>query len=181
MASWDFVGVDAAAAAATAALDRRDQMADIVGTVGLEVPEASRISFETATDGLGVVVGQFDQQIDHAVRLVAAERAAGGGEGLLADVGLIGEDPDADLERIHALWREGDTRAAAEAADDLVELLDAAPGRGTVRLIVPAAFIAFVVAGYLGVRRRVRARLDGQPTDASAAPDDDEVELTPEL
>ncbi len=158
MASWDFEGVDAAAAAASAVLDRRDQMADIIGAADLEVPEASRTAFESATGGMGVLVGQFDAQIGEAVRIVAATRAVGGDHGLLADVGLLGEDPDRDLDRIRELWREGETAVAADRADELVEMLDGAPGRGTVRIIVPAAFVAVVVAAYLAVRRRVQAR-----------------------
>ena len=169
MASWDFEAFDAAVAAATAALDRRDQMGEIIGLADLEVPESSRVAFESAADGLGVVVGRFDAQIVDATEIVAAARAVGRDHGLLAEVGLLGEDPDGDLDRLRALWRDGDTAAAAEQASELVERLDRAPGRGTVRILVPAAFVAGVVAIYLAIRGRLRSRRAAPPAEEASA------------
>ena len=67
-----------------------------------------------------------------------AERLVNGDRGLLAAIGLVGHDADADLAALRDAWAAGDYRRVERDGHELADLVEGAVGAGTIRLLVPA-------------------------------------------
>lgn len=155
MAAWEFDTFDQHRGAVREALARRDQLDEWATELELAPLDDVQRLFEEATDDMTAVEAL---QVERAEALEAfdeAERLVRGDGGLLARVGLAGEDPERDLDRLRQRWAEGDYEAVTSGAHDLASLVEGAAGRGTVLLMVPALVVVavwFVVRRVVGMR-----------------------------
>lgn len=156
MAAWDFDTFAARQAEVSDALVARDLLvAELVG-VELELGGIARAAFEAADADMADVMGVLGRQASALEALEEAMRLVDGDRGLLAWIGLFGDDPDAELAAAVAAWDAGRYERAESLAHALTDRMDGAVGRGTLRLVLPALLVLIVVATLRGLVRRNR-------------------------
>ena len=163
MGEWNFRAALDRIEVAEDVLQLRDETADAAAGLGLTVPAGLEAAYEGTTGGGPSIAGALDLAERQAASLAEVREAAGAvtapREGL-AGLGLLGEAPEADLERVRSAWEAGRFDEAIAQADRLVALLAGASATGTTRLIAIGAIVVAVlllaVVALVLARRRSR-------------------------
>lgn len=161
LGAWRFDEAEARIAELRAVLEARDDLAVAAGVAGLGLPPNLRAAFErgepeAAAAEAGVERAILDQIVD-------ARGAAAGSSGLLARIGLLGQDPATSLAAAEAAFTAGDLAAAQAGAIAAREAWAGAADLGGLRL---RALAALVLVGALAIgllSARVRRRAAGPP------------------
>jgi hypothetical protein len=169
---WEFSKATTQIGLATEVLGLRDEIAGVARDLGTTPPASLRTAYEAATseDGLGPVRDLATKQLAAARALDAAADEVTGERGLLASIGLMGEDPAATLTAASAAFSAGDMDRATADAAKVAAVLDRAVGTGRTRVVVGAGVGIGVGALGLGsvvvLRRRRRAAPEPAPEAA---------------
>jgi hypothetical protein len=166
---WAFDRVTDEVEEAEEILARRDDLAEASEPLGLALPaDALQSSFE---DGNFRRAMAQAEEVDEALAAYAGARAADDGEDLFESLGLVGADPDAQLQAAAAAFEGGEFDDAATAADAARTTWNGARETGMIRAGVAAGGAVVVLGGMglgLGLRRRRRSTsIPGRPAKAA--------------
>ena len=155
LAAWRFDDAEAAMARARDILDARDELAVAAAVAGLQLPPNLRTTFE---DG-DAEAAAAEARIERAIvdQIVAAEQAgAATSSSPLVAVGLLGQEPMAQLAAARSAFSAGDLSAAQARAIGAREAWAGASDLGGLRLRASVALglIAGLVALLVSARLR---------------------------
>ena len=170
MSDWDFSAATTRIAAATALIARRDEIAALAATLGVEAPTALRTAYETARDSFDEATRVADGEIAALRALQEAASAVAAARPPLVAVGLVGSTPEADLAAARAALNAGSPDAAARAQAVSALIRDSLE-TGRSRLVAAAGGLIAVTVLLLVtvVVARRRRRLQAAPRFGSAA------------
>jgi hypothetical protein len=177
MGSWKFDDAEAAMTSASAVLDSREQIERDAGDLHLTPPAELQELFER-DGGLKAAQAEADLQIEALADIAAATDRLAEKETILETIGLLGEDPDAQLASARDLY-EGDelNEASRDAEQALADRTGAAEAGQTRVLVAGAGVVVLGGATFLTVRfRRSQA---GRPTPVAAQEEPAPVEPEP--
>jgi hypothetical protein len=165
LGAWRFDVAEARMGAARAALTARDELAVAAALAGLTPPSGSRRAYEA--DDLEAAAAE--SHVGRAIvdQIVAARAAGARPADLLIQVGLLGQDPLAELDAASAAFTAGDLAVAQARAIGARETWAGAADLGGLRLRVLAALalaVAVAVAA-LFVATRTRRRTRSRPLE----------------
>jgi hypothetical protein len=165
MAGWDFETFRAEQAEVSDVIIRRDGLLAWGASLELTPRDDAKAIFEAAQDDMSEVTELLDEQEGALEAFDEAERLVNGDRGLLAAIGLLGNDVDADLASLRAAWAEGDYARVERDGHELAGLVEGAVGDGTIRLLVPALGLLTLWQVLRVLRRRFlwRSGPAGQP------------------
>lgn len=164
MANWDFDAAAGLIAESQALLATRDSIAVVASDLGVDLPAGLEVEYEEASH-LGVVANQAKALLEATDDLVAAQAAVDRDRGLLDRIGLLGDDPQDDLDAAFAAFDRADAGDVEEAAAAAIAAVDGAGRAGALRM---AALVALVAVAAL-LRRGWRAIAGGAERRAMAA------------
>ena len=143
--NWEFDQATAFMAQARVILNQREQIAAEAAREGITPPPTLERAFETA----GIIAASSEATSELAVlnELASARQASiqGEGEGVARSVGLIGTDPQANLEAARAAFAKGDLGRAMSQAAAARSSWEGASTSGQVRFIGAMCVLAGVV------------------------------------
>lgn len=142
---WQFDQAADLIAKAHAVLAALPALATAAETVGVRLPATVRTAFESDSGPASAATELAAEQAAVA-RLAAdfAERPAVPGP--VVQVGLVGTDPDADIDAARTAFAAGDLAAAVTAADRAAAVWDGALDAGRERLALVAGILAVFAA-----------------------------------
>ncbi|MFL5750077.1 MAG: hypothetical protein ACJ767_05620, partial [Chloroflexota bacterium] len=167
MRAWQFEQATELLSAADRALDDRDEVLARASAAQLTVPRALEAAFE---GNQGFVAASVEADAELATIRAYAEAAAirEPDPGIVEQVGLWGETPNAELATAKSAFETGDLRASVEASAAAYGAWDSARERGRNRVMTMLAAaiaalvaVAFIVNGARGVARRRSGRRRG--------------------
>lgn len=163
LGAWRFDEAEVRIEAAGAALTARDELAVAAAVVGLVPPPNLRTAFE-ADDVAGAAA---EAHVGRAIvdQIVAARQAGARPADLLVQVGLLGQDPLAELAAASSAFTAGDLAVAQARAIGARETWAGAADLGGLRLRVLAALALVVAVAALFIATRVRRRAGPPPID----------------
>lgn len=174
---WDFASATDAMASATAVLAARDAVRAAAAPQHLALPARIQTAYQDATTPDALAKDAADEQ---ALRqaldaITSADAADSAPRDWLVDLGLLGQDPAADLAAARSAWASGDTATAAARAASVTAAIAVAADAGRLRLVaIAAGVLAVVVLVILAVavmRRRSARRRRHPPASPPLAPD----------
>lgn len=177
---WQFARATEQIAAAEEVLATRDEIAEVATGLGVAPPPALEAAYEGAEESFIEAQALADEQLAVARALrdsadtVAAERDP------FTALGLVGEDPAAELEAAKAAFASGETDEAASGAAAIETLFEGADDTGRTRALAGGAvLVGFGGAGVAAVALLRRRRLALPPaavseTAAAAPPEEPE-------
>ncbi|MFL5774916.1 MAG: hypothetical protein ACJ76W_01450 [Chloroflexota bacterium] len=167
MRAWQFEQATELLSAADRALDDRDEVLARASAARLTAPRALEAAFE---GNQGFVAASVEADAELATIRAYAEAAAirEPDPGIVEQVGLWGETPNAELATAKSAFETGDLRASVEASAAAYGAWDSARERGRNRVMTMLAAaiaalvaVAFIVNGARGVARRRSGRRRG--------------------
>jgi hypothetical protein len=163
LGAWRFDVAEARIGAARAALTARDELAVAAALAGLTPPSGSRRAYEA--DDLEAATAE--SHVGRAIvdQIVAARVAGARPADLLIQVGLLGQDPLAELAAASAAFTAGDLAVAQARAIGARETWAGAADLGGLRLRVLAALALVVAVATLFVATRTRRRTRSRPRE----------------
>jgi hypothetical protein len=183
MGAWNFVTATGDMEAAGVVLDERDAIEADAARLELTAPTELQDLFERK-GGLNAAKAEADLQLHALASIATAGEQLDRETSLLETIGLLGADPEADLEAARDGFEADDLDKAAASADLAAETRQGAESAGQTRTLIGGGG-AFLLTGaaFVGVRvrRRRRARAGdpaselGQPTaevDEPAEPEE---------
>jgi hypothetical protein len=156
MASWEFETFTALQGPVSDAILRRDSLLEWAESLELAPRNDGKAIFEAAESGMNEVSALLDEQEAALEAFDEAERLVNGDRGLLAGIGLLGQDADADLAELRVAWADGEYDRVENDGHELVSLVEGAVGDGTIRLLVPIAAAIGLWQLVRWIRRRVQ-------------------------
>ncbi len=159
MAAWEFDDFTAEQGPVSDVIARRDGLLTWAESLDLPPRDDAKKVFEAAEADMTDVDELLDAQEAALAAFDEAEHLVNGDRGLLARIGLIGYDADADLSALREAWIDGDYAQVEHDGHELASLVEGAVGGGTIRLLVPA--LGLLALWWLG--RIVRRRVGGEP------------------
>ncbi len=180
LTGWDFERAQSLMAETRTALDRRDDLEDLLAPTGAALPAELETTFEASDDDLEAFSTDLADVREAGVEVREAHDLLADDRSILERVGLLGADPERDQDLAVAALSEGRLADATAAANEVDARIAAASGQGTLRVALAALLLATVLAGgaFLLVARRRRVRGEpipapgaGSPTDLTRAPD----------
>ena len=171
LGSWEFDDVMAALDTADRILAFAADLTALAAELDLDPPDELRDAFE-GTDGLERALTEANRE------LLALETIADATSGLATEpeplevIGMLGSEPDADLEAARVAWEAGDHATASDHADAVLATLAAADDRGRERLGIGAGLLLLGAGGVFLALQRRRAPHDPE----SLPPADDRIE-----
>lgn len=164
MAAWEFEEALTAIPAATAALEQRAALVEVLATIEEPLPAPLEASYEAMEDdeGLAPLLAEAN---DAGEALAAAQQDWDGGVNLLERVGLLFGDIGSDLDGARRDFGRGDYLAARQRAESISERLD---GAATTAVVLLGA-LALLIGAALWVRRTSRGHFDATPADDPVA------------
>ena len=161
LSGWRFSEAAALLRQAEEVLNQRAQMTALSAREGLTPPIASlHDTFERA--GMPAAAGEASADLAALGAIAAAERARQG-DGAAREVGLLGSDPQADLDRARDAFSQGDSGLAKSLADKARVVWEGAAMAALLRVLALVAGALVVVgllllAGWTRRRKRRKAR-----------------------
>ncbi len=168
MADWDFDEFDRVRPRVDEVITARDELRIEAAEIDLPLGSFVRELFEPAAEGLDDAVELLAVQQEAFEALAEARQLTAGDRGLLSRMGLAGVDTEAEYDEIVAIWNEGDFESATDEAHDLIEKIDGAVARGTLRLVVPSVALVAVFALVNWVLKRRRPVVEDEPSQSEA-------------
>ena len=169
MGRWHFERAHAAIDDATDVLGIREDIEAAASALDLTPPTTLRDAYEGAADDFDDARDLAEEQLATVGAIAAATEHVGAERGLLASIGLIGEDPAAAVEAAKDAFEAGDLEASDAELDTANALLAGADDAGRGRVAgggIAAAGLVAVGAGVVFGVRRWRRR----PVAAEALP-----------
>jgi hypothetical protein len=165
MAGWDFDTFRTEQGPVSEVIVRRDALLTWAESLELAPRDDAKAIFEAAQADMSEVTALLDEQEGALEAFDEAERLVNGDRGLLAAIGLLGNDVDADLASLRDAWAEGDYARVERDGHELAGVVEGAVGDGTIRLLVPALGLLAVWQVVRLLRRRFlwRSGPAGQP------------------
>ena len=163
MRAWRFEEATHLLADASAILDRRTAIATRAAASGLTLPASLHVAFESPDRFVSATL-EAGSELDVIDRYDAAIAARPVATDLVADIGLLGASPDADLDQARMLFASGDMTGSAAAIRSATSSWSGAAdvGRGrlasAVILAVAVLLALILLAVWLRERRRGRRR-----------------------
>jgi len=165
MRAWRFDDANRLLTDAAAILAERTDIATAAAASGLTPPDTLRTAFESP-DGFASATLEAQAELETIARYDAAEAARPASTDLVADIGLWGTSPQADLDEARTRFAAGDATTAAtlagNAASAWLNAADVGRGRlislGVLVLAVLLALVVFLV-WYRGRRRARRGTM----------------------
>ena len=142
--NWEFDQATAFMGEARVILNQREEIAAAAALEGVAPPPTLESAFETA----GIITASSEATSELAVlnELASARQARSSeGEGVARSVGLIGTDPEANLEAARAAFSKGDLARAQSLAAAARSSWEGASTSGQVRVIGAMCVLAGVV------------------------------------
>jgi hypothetical protein len=169
MGSWKFDQAEAAMASAGVVLDDRDRIATDASGLGLTPPVYLQELFER-DGGLKAAKAEADLQIEALADIAAATDRLAEKETLLETVGLLGEDPAADLTSARDAFEADKLHDASRDAERALAERSGAAEQGQTRVLVGGGVVLVLGGGTIaGVRIRARRRRTTGPAPAEPA------------
>jgi hypothetical protein len=162
--NWEFDQATASIAQSRVILNQREQIAAEAAGEGIAPPATLERAFETA----GIIAASSEATTELVVlnELTSARQASiqGEGEGVARSVGLIGTDPQANLEAARAAFAKGDLGRAMSQAAAARSSWESASTSGQIRVVGALCVLAGLVILILLLvwTRRGRSRPDPQ-------------------
>lgn len=170
--AWQFEAAEQLMADARTVLAQRAANEQLAAREGLALPATMRARFEAGELREASDLAQAEQAAMLAVAEAADARASV--DDPLEEVGMLFEDPEADLAAARAALADGDLGLAAEAADDAERAWTGSWEEGRRRALVALAGLAtLVVIGSAAVSRRRRPGPPGGKAGAPVPSDED--------
>ena len=180
MGAWRFDAATADLDAASAVLDERDRIAASATALDLTPPSNLKAAFEGA-DGLDAAKMEADQELALLAALKAADTRLGQPENPFELIGLLGADPQHDLDAARGDFEAGKLDAGQVATDEAVSIRDGAESAGQVRAAFGGVGVVVIGVGAFSaarIRRRRRAPAADRPEPPTDAPTDPPSEET---
>jgi hypothetical protein len=158
MGSWTFGLAQGLLSEVSSILEYRDRIVAAAPVEEVTPPQELAVAFQTQSTAAALQEGRSEAEALSALAL--ARQAQASNHGAAGAVGLLGEDPRADLVAARAAFSRGDPVGAKRLADSARAAWVGATGIGQVRIMGAAAGTAGVlllVALYLWTRPRRRA------------------------
>ena len=157
LAAWRFDDAETAINQAQSVLRARDDLAVASAVAGLDLPANLRDTFETGDPDAAAAEARIERVI--VDQIVAAQAAgAASSSSWLVRVGLLGQDPFAQLVAARVAFKAGDLAAAQARAIGAREMWAGAADLGGLRLRGILALLLVLVVGFLLVATRSRRR-----------------------
>lgn len=159
MGSWRFEEAEAELSLARVVLDARDQIESAADELGLTPPGGLREAFE-GDDGLAAARDQADQEIEVLAAIDTASERLSENESLLESIGLLGADPEADLDAAREGFEADQLDDAAADADRALAARVGAEEAGQTRVLLGGGGVLLLGGGTVvsvQIRRRRRA------------------------
>lgn len=159
LAGWRFDRATTEMTAARAVLDARDELAVAAAVAGLDVPPNLRTTFESGDLDAAAAEASVERAIIDQI-VVAETAGASTSSSWLVRIGLLGQDPIAELAAARAAFSAGDLGAAQARAIGAREAWAGASDLGGLRLRTVAALglIAALLIVLLASRLRRHPR-----------------------
>ena len=158
MSEWDFDDAIARMTEVDDLLGRRFRIEQGLETLGLAPSGSLEAAFESASTSLDDGSDLADDLLEATEEVLAVKSAVEDERGFVADIGLIGDDVDAEFrDVVGALEVEDFDGVNAEAAQ-VIALLDRASEVGIVRLGVAAGLLMLIAGAVWLLHRRQRRR-----------------------
>lgn len=162
--AWDFDTAETLMADVRTVLAQRNAGADLAASEGLHVPSVMQGLFESGLIADASARAEAERTAILAVR--RADEARSPDDDLLSRIGMLGEDPDLDVERAREALEAGDLDASLVAADRAHRAWTVAWEEGRRRALLALAVAATLVvlgSAVVSNRRRSRAAADPRP------------------
>ena len=172
MGSWKFDEAEADLALAGVVLDARDAIVAEAGVLGLTPPDALEEAFEKE-GGLKAARAEAEHQIAVLSAIERAGERLAEKESLLESIGLIGADPQSDLESARDGFEADDLSDAEADADRALAARVGAEEAGQTRVLLSGGGIVLLSGGAVAgvqIRRRRRAAIAMRAARAASAP-----------
>lgn len=169
MSAWMFPSARGAIAKATVVLDLRDGLDRRADELGLALPGQIEADF---TNGAWEAATADAELLDAALTAYDEAVTANDGTDLVEWVGLIGDDPEADLAAAARSLTAGEVDAATVEAGVARDAWTHASEAGTMRIAIGVGTLLVLLLGAAGSTLLVRRRRVSLVTASSAAEDD---------
>jgi hypothetical protein len=169
--AWQFETADAILADSRTVLSQRNAVADLAERDGLALPGVMQGMFEEGALAEASAYAEAERAAMAAIAQARASRSAD--DDLLSRLGMLGENPDAELSSARASLAQGDLPATFESADRAQRAWTVAWQEGRRRALLALAVLATVAvlasAVVAQVRRSRRPGGGAAVTDSRAA------------
>jgi len=173
MGAWKFADAEKEIAVARDVLAARGRIISEAEALGFRAPATLRQSFEGAAVGaLDAAKREATDELAALGHLSAAAKAVSVEPDLFESIGMIGEDPAANLAAAGAAFQAGDLRSATESADRAEGTRAGAEAAGQLRAGGAGGIVVLVAGGsfLMGRVRRRRGATPDLPRGAAAEP-----------
>ncbi len=156
MGSWKFDEAEAAMTSASAVLNARDRIVADADELQLTPPAELQELFER-DGGLKAAQAEADLQIEALADIAAATHRLAENETILESIGLLGEDPDAELASARDRYEAAQLQDASRDAEQALAERAGAAQAGQTRVLIAGGGVVFLSgATFLTVRLRRR-------------------------
>jgi hypothetical protein len=166
MRSWQFEAAEQRMADARTVLAQRGANEQLAADLGIPLPAGMRTMFETG--GLAEASAQAEAERNAMLMIAGAADADTAETDPLTTIGMLGEDPEADLAAARAAVAAGDLDGARELADDAFRAWNGAWQEGRRRALLAVAVLATLLVLGSAVVGRVRRARAGDAALATA-------------
>lgn len=163
LSAWRFAEAETQIKAARAVLAARDELAVTAAVAGLQPPPNLRTAFEA--EDLAAAAAEAEVERSIVEQIVVAREASARSTDLLDQVGLLGQDPVAELAAASSAFTAGELAAAQARAIGAREAWAGAADLGGLRLRALAALALIGAVAALLIVTRVRRRSIPPPVD----------------
>ena len=155
MRGWQFDEAGRQMADARSVLAMRGAVESMASRGGLTLPPAMRERFEAGDMAGAARAAEAERNAILAV--IGAEDSRASDDDVLSRIGMIGQDPEADIVAARAAITAGDLETAQSRADDAYRAWTAAWQEGRRRALLAAAVVAAVLVLAFAIAGRARA------------------------
>ena len=154
MASWQFDDAEAELDRAESVLEVAHELSAKADEMGLTPPTDLRKAFE-GSGGLASALFVGQRELDSIEVIADATAAVAEPPSVVEQVGLLFEDPGADLTAAQDAWQSGDDAEAVDHANAALAVMTNADEQGQQRLLAAGAVVVLIVGGgVVAIRRR---------------------------
>ncbi len=155
MRGWQFDEAGRQMADARSVLAMRGAVESLASRGGLTLPPTMRERFEAGDMAGASRAAEAERNAILAV--IGAEDSRASDDDVLSRIGMIGQDPEADIVAARAAITAGDLETAQSRADDAYRAWTAAWQEGRRRALLAAAVVAAVLVLAFAIAGRARA------------------------
>ncbi|MCJ7710095.1 MAG: hypothetical protein MUQ32_04615, partial [Chloroflexi bacterium] len=157
--AWQFDTAERLMADARTVLAQRAALEELATREGLVLPPTMRELFEAGS--MGEASAEAEAERNAMLSIGLATEAQSAADDILTTIGMIGEEPEADLRAASAALTTGDLGATLKAADDAYRAWNGAWEEGRRRALLAVAILATILvlgSSIVGRVRRARRR-----------------------